>query len=438
MALGLRLRVTNTLDGSVMERTFDRFPVRIGRNPLSDLALDFPYVSQFHAILELQGQQLMLRDLGSRNGTHLRSAGRVPPHQPVDLGPHNYEFAISTLLFQAYPAEVRPDQAKLRLRGSTFAVDPEQAAQLRGQAFGASAEIKREIKPYYDAYRAAWTQLFQLVSVRAGNLSAEEKQRLLEELAKESPGMAGEADFQRLASFAQARVSGVAVAQGTRNEQMALQAVKELASSYVPNRPLEGPADLLVFLAKLQGVLDVFFKSFIPLRDGYKQFETKMEIRRATMKPNQIAQMSVETAKDPKSLAAGLLDWGDDSNEGPRQIEGTFADLMIHQVAMLDGVMRGVKSLLAELAPPAIEKLAEKKGGLKFGPFRFEQLWKTYAERHSDLADEEKETFGLIFGPQFVKAYTQMSKGDAQDGHTFGTGASATYAGAPPFRPEGR
>ena len=100
VALGLRLRVTNTQDRNMIERTFDRFPVRIGRNPLNDFQIDSPFVSQFHAVLELTGNTLMLRDLGSKNGTSLRGSGKVASHQVVDLGPSNYEFAISSLFFQ--------------------------------------------------------------------------------------------------------------------------------------------------------------------------------------------------------------------------------------------------------------------------------------------------------------------------------------------------
>jgi type VI secretion system protein ImpI len=419
VAFGLRLRVTNTTDGTFFERTFDRFPVRIGRNPLSDLQLDFPYVSQFHVILELQGQQLMLRDLGSRNGTFVRS-GRVAPHEPLDLGPSQYEFAISILHFQAFPAEVAPESAPLRMRGASFALDPAAAAAIRAQASalagGASPavdQVKQSLEPLYQSYRAAWTVVFQTLSTRAAALSHADRTRLLQELANEHPPLASEPDFQRLAKFASAKLQ---TGLGQDDERIALQAVKELASSYLPGRVIEGAKDLVAFVTRVQAVLDVFLKSFVPLRDGYKQFETKMDIRRGTLRPQQVVPTSVEGAQDPRALAAGLLDWNDQTTDGPRAIEATFADLMIHQVAILDGVMRGVKSLLHELSPTAIEGLADKKGRGGFGPFRFEGLWKTFVERHSDLADEEKETFGLIFGPEFVQAYTRMAKDAAPDG----------------------
>jgi type VI secretion system protein ImpI len=414
--IGLRLRVTSTVDGTFIERTFDRFPVRIGRNPLSDFELDSPYVSQFHCVLELHGRQLMLRDLGSRNGTHLRNSGRVPPHQLVDLGPSNYEFAISTLLFQAFPAEVAPPQSEQRprMRGASVALDAETAEAMRLQMQGLgvqpnAAHVAQELKPHFDAYRAAWLQFFNMLSTRTASLDTHSRTQLLQGLAREHPHLANEPDFQRLAHFGQAELAN-SQHSANREATVALQAIKDLAASYLPNQPLEGPVDVVSFVTKLQSALDVFFKSFIPLRDGYKQFETKMEIRRPTVRASQIGQFSVETAADPKTLAAGILDWRDPRTDGPRQIESTFADLMIHQVAMLDGVMRGVKSLLGTLSPQAIESIAEKKNRGGWGPFKYESLWKTFIERHSDLADEEKETFELIFGKQFAQVYAQMSK----------------------------
>lgn len=435
MTLGLRLRVTNTADGTVLERTFERFPVRIGRNPLSDLQLDFPYVSQFHCTLELNGRQLLLRDLGSRNGTYLRSQGKIEANALVDLAVSNYEFAVSGLLFQAFPAEIaaKAPQA-VRMRGSTFAVDPATAAQLREEAFGAGAEIKRELKPLIEAYRSAWAAVTERLQSKSQSLSAAQRAQLLQSLATEFPALAQEPDFRRIAQLVGVQLAGGG-ATGGRDDAMALQAIKELAASYVPNKPLEGENDLVLFLAKLQGVVDVFFKAFIPLRDGYKQFQSKMELRRQPTQRslNPTAAVMVETATDSRQLAASVLDWRDQQNEGPRAIEGTFADLMIHQVALLDGIMRGVKSMLDELSPKSIEALAEKKKVGGFGPFRFEKLWEVYRERHSDLADEEKEAFGLIFGPQFVQAYNQFSRESGQSRNNL----TAVGGQAPQFPPAG-
>src|SRR5262245_49395158 len=86
------------------DRVFPRFPVRIGRNPLCELRLDYPFVSQFHAVIDFRDNQLLLRDLGSTNGTLIRS-GRISPNTEVNLSEHGYEFRIVNLHFATYGAQ---------------------------------------------------------------------------------------------------------------------------------------------------------------------------------------------------------------------------------------------------------------------------------------------------------------------------------------------
>src|SRR5690606_29211144 len=102
--------------------------------------------------------------------------------------------------------------------------------------------------------------------------------------------------------------------------------------------------------------------------------------------------------------------------DAPRAIEGTLADLMTHHVAMINGVMQGVKSLLSELSPQAIEKMLDdpntrKPEGMTVGPFRFKSLWKLYEQRYGDLTSEEKHVFSLLFGDAFSQAYGRYQTG---------------------------
>jgi type VI secretion system protein ImpI len=195
-------------------------------------------------------------------------------------------------------------------------------------------------------------------------------------------------------------------------DSFALRGLMELLAAYMPNlEPPQTVDELAMFMQCLQDTLDVFLRGFVRLREGHRQFEAQMDIRRG----DEDGRRDVETATTPEELARVLLDFREGSPEAPRDIEGVFADLMIHQVALLNGVMNGVKSLLGELSPAAIERNAEDPrrrggGGLQIGPFRYRQLWDLYCERHSDLADEEREAFGLIFGPDFARAYAAFRR----------------------------
>jgi predicted component of type VI protein secretion system len=60
------------IDGSeVVERTYSELPVRIGRHATNECQIVDERVSRFHAQIERDGDALVLRDLGSHNGTLL-------------------------------------------------------------------------------------------------------------------------------------------------------------------------------------------------------------------------------------------------------------------------------------------------------------------------------------------------------------------------------
>ena len=54
MPVALVARVFDTQANQQFDVTFERFPVRIGRNQLNDLHIDRPYVSQFHAAIDIR------------------------------------------------------------------------------------------------------------------------------------------------------------------------------------------------------------------------------------------------------------------------------------------------------------------------------------------------------------------------------------------------
>jgi predicted component of type VI protein secretion system len=53
----------------VLDRSYSRFPVRIGRHPRNECQLVDSHISRFHAQIELESGALVVRDVGSENGT---------------------------------------------------------------------------------------------------------------------------------------------------------------------------------------------------------------------------------------------------------------------------------------------------------------------------------------------------------------------------------
>jgi type VI secretion system protein ImpI len=441
------MRVVNTQDNSVLERTFDRSPVRIGRSSLNELQIQAPFVSQYHAVLEFDsaGKRLQLRDLGSTNGTALRTSGRVPPNTVVDLTQHNFEFAIVSLWFQLFfVSEVPVKSDRPKREGTILSLDVNELQKIMTGASPSSPaaaggpdrakEVLGRLQPIYDEYRATWAKFYRELFGAVNTLDPASRDRLLQQMQAAMGAAQNEQDFQRLTAHYGRPIAATGAQPAhatTREETVALQALRDLAAAYVPQRgALERVVDVVAFAQKLQDVLDVFFKCFLPLRDGHKQFQTQMDIKKTRPPKEQLSPArAVETAREPRELAAKLLDWGDPTNEGPRAIESTFAEVMVHQVAMLSGVMRGVRSLLAKLAPQSIENemtnpRRRSAGGMQLGPFRYKSLWELYTEVYGDFA-EEKQVFMLIFGPEFAHAYSELA------GEAAAAGAAGAHASSP-------
>jgi type VI secretion system protein ImpI len=183
--------------------------------------------------------------------------------------------------------------------------------------------------------------------------------------------------------------------------------------------------DILAFARRLRDSLEVFLKCFISLRDGYQEFEAEVLARDRTAQADRVA-----TARDAKELGRVLL--GDGAGaETARQLHEIFVDVMSHQVALLNGVMEGVKTLLHQLSPRALEEELDKRGK-KSGLFsnKYEALWKLYEVRHGDYSGEDKETFLIIFGPQFSRAYAATAGEDYKSsGEAIGRPPRFTMAG---------
>ena len=173
------------------------------------------------------------------------------------------------------------------------------------------------------------------------------------------------------------------------------------------------------FSRRMRDAMQVFLKAFVSLRDGYQEFEAEV-LRKERFEEQ---GNKVGTAKNHTELAEVLFAQEAKSQETSGQLHEIFVEVMTHQVALMNGVMEGVKELLQNLSPEAIEKRYEQKGK-KGGLFsnEYEGIWQEYQTVHGDYLGEDKETFLIIFGPQFSRAYAQTT-GEAYQTSGGGSGA---------------
>jgi type VI secretion system protein ImpI len=90
---------------------------------------------------------------------------------------------------------------------------------------------------------------------------------------------------------------------------------------------------------------------------------------------------------------------------------------MLHQVALLDGVMEGVRSLLDELSPQAIEQAVGSGGAAGLLGSKYKARWEEFCQRFEKLS-EGQQAFSYVFGQDFAEVYRQYwrRKSNTEDG----------------------
>lgn len=394
-----------------MARTFRKSSVRIGRNPLNDLHIELPFVSQFHAVIDHDGRELILRDLGSTNGT-LVAESKVHG-ESVSLGSGtSASFTILQLLFQirVLPLDQIPDprseKKPLAVTGFLEAPSP-QLFEAAARGDGPTSQEREELRKLHGDYREAWSRLMARIQRAALERGATERRGFVDLLGADLPGLGSELDFQRLAATSG---SSISPRDGREEERIAFEGLRELASEYLQGRrPPESAAEFVAFLTRLRESLDAFFKAFISLREGHRQLRQDLGIPQGLSTRAE----AVEQASTVGELSAVLLD-AQLSSDAIGHVESTFADMMIHQVAMLNGVVTGAKSILNDLSPAEIKGAIDQGSareyfGMSLGGPGPKQYWQEFEKRHSDIAEDEKQLFKQLFGTKFSVAYSQAA-----------------------------
>lgn len=151
------------------------------------------------------------------------------------------------------------------------------------------------------------------------------------------------------------------------------------------------------FLACVEDVLRASAKAFVELQKGQEQFGREMGVR--TIKEF----TPLHAAGTPDNVLKYLLDWQKGGPHRTQELVGVYADVMIHQVALINGVMEGVRSLLARLDPAEIERgVSSAWGG------RAALAWKAFVQRYQELTEADRNITEHVFGPDFARAYAEV------------------------------
>jgi type VI secretion system protein ImpI len=427
-------------DGSESEpRTmaFEHAPIRIGRNQLNEVVLNEPFVSFWHGILQFEGERATYMDLGSTNGTTVNGQ-KAPGHTSVPLrGTMQDVIAIGPIQLSVSIGPVPPQLLRksrlstmdLTQRGGftstlfRIAEDAPAAAPaggkakalLKTQVLGVAeaappvdaAVLERfveRIRPAYEASRKASAALASQASAALDALEASHR------------GPAAQLAFERLEALASepellAALRAAGVELGDREPVEALDWLARLTHGEA--RPAS-PEDVSERRAmeRVGAVLETFASALVELRRGYEQFGSEMALRVVH------EDTPLHRAEDARAVLRFALDPKLDGAETVAALRDLFVDLAVHQVAMLSGVMAGVRDLLAEMSPEKLggakgAALARPGGGGLFArllPFRAAGLFRRYAQLHGAVVDEDRFT-RTVFGKAFAKAYFSVTGG---------------------------
>jgi type VI secretion system protein len=157
----------------------------------------------------------------------------------------------------------------------------------------------------------------------------------------------------------------------------------------------------------------------LELRKGKEQFEKEVGVAVSG------ARGTLQRARGVEEVLRYLMETGEANARRPDELIRAFAEVMIHHVALLNGVREGARGLLAQLNPQALDAHRAQGRGPKPGALQLlrDQLfpayarWRAFLARHQELVEEEGPLTAALFGPEFARAYASVAS-DAVDADT--------------------
>ncbi|MEO8184164.1 MAG: type VI secretion system-associated FHA domain protein [Deltaproteobacteria bacterium] len=390
------------------EYRFSRLPISIGRAQDNDLEIPSPFVSGSHARIEELGGRLWVRDLGSRNGVHVllgAESVRIAPQSAYPVSSDGFELQLGSetrlQVERAGPPALEPARPEQQAAPpARIAVTSLPKSPGLGDGLPPLPDLGRPLRslPPLDVPLGASAldaRALSLPVISPRDRGAEQPRPVRGfEPVRPDPG-------QHAGSSARQHAAGLKTGNfELRPEVLALQGLRELTTSLSPGRTLDTQGDVARLVTRLHDVLEVVCRSYLSLRDGHAKFVASFHLHSSA--EHDPARSALDSARDASAVAALLLDFREPAPDASPALERALKELGLHQVALLDGVMQGIRALLEELSPANIQQEVER-GAPRLGrPAR--ALWDEYCARYARFA-QEGEAFSRVFGEEFASAY---------------------------------
>jgi predicted component of type VI protein secretion system len=356
--------------GSERKYEFDQSPVRIGRNPLNNVVLEGNFVSGWHGIIRFDDTGTYYFDLGSTNGTCL-DGKRLPKNTAIPV--------LQTTQFTIWLFEliVTPSVP------GTLATPQQRPAAVSTMAVtGRSTElIQAGATPQTPSH--AHSSPSRIIPV-GGRMSP-----------------------PQTASSAPAQVSAP-TPNHAHIHSSAVVSARPPSQFPTPDPIGNQPTDRLLRCLRIIGA---FSEAFMGLKKGYEQFGAEVGVRPLT------GTTPLHRARTSQEIVEYVLDPATDPDVCARDLNAVFADMGIHDVALMEGISQSVRVLLAKLDPNALDF---KLGAGLWSGSKAKARWSEYVETFNNLLAEDAALHAEIFGEEFAAAYASVALGDEHAGQEDG------------------
>lgn len=140
------------------------------------------------------------------------------------------------------------------------------------------------------------------------------------------------------------------------------------------------------------------------LKKGYEQFGAEVGVRplRGTTR--------LHRARTSQEVMQYVLDPATNPDACARDLNAVFADMGIHDLALMEGISQSVRSLLAKLDPNSFD-LKTAASSLWSGG-KAKAKWSSYVDSFNNLLGDDSALHAEMFGEEFAAGYASVARGD--------------------------
>jgi hypothetical protein len=459
--LPLVIQIERTQERLADTCAFASSPVRIGRNPLSDLQLDESFVSQWHGVIRFDEEHTTYLDLGSTNPT-LIDGEPIKRNVEVEVTDKT-DIRIGSLRLHLMRAPAEPElfgarrktsfarvagsasfnnvaatmylgnaQALAQLksktqhdvapaRGPTTGVrastPPPAAAGLSATGvvarersvpppsgelpiYEAEAREHAAIEALYREYARTRRQLTEELRLQLEAAAQGEREALCDNLFQRYPELAHEPELRNL-------LGKLGIESWRTGVPDTTDWLRRLTGGLFPPPGQQTPINPALALERIGEVLEVWSSAFIELRSAHAQFCEEM----ALDKPQDDSLLY--GTHDPKAVLAYLLNPDTTHSNKITELARAMADFALHPVALVSAVVEGARDVLQALSPATLTGRGDRPtasfiGKLLGGDQR--ELWTRYVTVFDEITDADRFTRKL-FGRGFARKYYAITGG---------------------------